>query len=85
MSELESDLNTDLTLVEAAKAIRMSERWVRQQIKLGEAGDGPFVEHIKRGHKILFTREQVEKLRLLHATKPPVAESMTTGKKRKSA
>jgi hypothetical protein len=76
----------DYTLKEAALAIRMSDRWLREQIKVGEKGDGPFVEHTKRGHKILFTEDQLEKLRRLHAKAPAVtAESITTGKKRRAS
>lgn len=81
----------DYTLKEAAAAIRMSDRWLRQQIKDGEdpEKDAPFIEHTKRGHKLLFTEDQLESLRELHAKKPAavVAESITTGrsKSRKSA
>lgn len=75
----------DATLKEAADAIRMSDRWLRQRIKDGEKGDGPFIEHTKRGHKILFTPDQLENLRTLHAQKPAAPESITTGKKRKTA
>ena len=71
-------LEPDYTLTEVAKALRMSPRWVRDRIR----EDG--VEHTRRGHKIVFTAEQVEKLRTAHAT-TPVVESMTTGRKRRSA
>ena len=75
-----SDLTTadqDLTLVEAAAVIRMSERWLRGQIKDG------LVEHERRGHKIFFTPAQVDKLRTSN-TVTPVAQSITTGRKRKA-
>jgi hypothetical protein len=78
----------DHTLEEAAAAIRMSSRWLRQQIRNGEdaeKADAPFIEHTKRGHKILFTDDQLEKLRGLHAKAPAAAESITTGRKRRSA
>lgn len=80
-----TDPGKDYTLLEAAKAIRMSDRWLRQQIKDGEKGEGPFVEHTKRGRKILFTDEQMAKLRDLHAQKPAVVASITTGRKRRSS
>jgi hypothetical protein len=73
-----SDNQPDLTLNEAADVIRMSERWLRQQIKDG------LVECERRGHKIFFTPSQVEKLR--HSfTVRPAAQSITTGRKRKAS
>lgn len=78
----EQRLAEDFTLVEAAKAIGMSGRWLRQQIKDGEAGEGPFIEHTRRGHKIMFTEDQVEKLRAAHKRVAPVEQSVTTGRKR---
>lgn len=82
-----TDTSKDHTLKEAAAAIRMSDRWLRQQIKDGENPDksAPFIEHTKRGHKILFTDDQLQALRTLHAQKPAVVESITTGRKRRSA
>jgi hypothetical protein len=66
----------DLNLNEAAAVIRMSERWLREQIKNG------LVECERRGHKIFFTPSQVEKLR--HSfTQRPAAVSITTGRKRR--
>lgn len=85
MNAPENAPERDFTIVEAAKAIRMSDKWVRQQIKRGEKGEGPFVEHTKRGHKILFTEDQLEKLRRLHAKEPAAPASITTGRKRRSA
>lgn len=68
----------DLTLKETANVIRMSERWLRQQISDG------LVECERRGHKIFFTPSQVEKLR--HSfTVRPAARSITTGRKRKAS
>lgn len=74
----------DYTLVEAAEVIRMSDRWLRQQIKDGQDPEksAPFIEHTKRGHKILFTEDQLAALRTLHAKKPAAPESITTGRKR---
>lgn len=72
-----TDLPKDYTLDEVAEALGMSTRWVRERIKEG-------AEHIRYGHKIRFTAEQVEKLRAAHI-KAPAAESITTGRKRKSA
>lgn len=68
-------LTKDYTLDEVAEALRMSTRWVRDRIK----HDG--AEHTRRGHKIVFTAEQVEKLRASHA-KAPVEQSITTGRKK---
>lgn len=68
----------DLTLKEAAGVIRMSDRWLRQQI-----ADG-LVECERRGHKIFFTPSQVEKLR--HSfTQRTATQSITTGRKRKAS
>lgn len=76
-------LNRDYTLEEVATAIRMSTRWIRDQIKAGENGEGPVVEHTRRGHKIRFTAEQVEKLRAAHAKAPVIDLPVTTGRKKK--
>lgn len=69
------DQQPDLTLKETAAVIRMSERWLRQQIKDG------VVECEKRGHKIFFNPAQVEKLRQSF-TKNATPLSITTGRKR---
>lgn len=74
----------DYTLTETAQALRVSTRWVRDRIKAGDKGEGPFVEHIRRGNKIMFTAAQLEKLRATDAKTPPVVESITTGKKRRT-
>ena len=71
-------IDRDYTLDEVAEALRMSTRWVRDRIR----HDG--AQHVRRGHKILFTAEQVEALRTQHI-KAPVVEAVTTGKKRKTA
>lgn len=70
-------LRPDHTLDEVAKSLRMSTRWVREQIKNG-------AEHTRRGHKIMFTDEQVEKLRAAHAAVPSAAP-ITTGRKKRTA
>lgn len=72
----------DYTLAETAKALKVSTRWVRDRIKAGKEGTGAFVEHTRRGNKIMFTASQVEKLRAADAQTPPPVESMTTGRKR---
>lgn len=72
------DLTPDYTLNEVAEALRMSPRWLRERIRV----DG--VEHQRKGHKITFTAEQVEKLRAAH-TQAPVQQPVTTGRKRKTA
>jgi predicted DNA-binding protein YlxM (UPF0122 family) len=71
-----TELAKDYSLAEVAEAIGMSERWIRDRIK----ADG--VEHIRYGHKIRFTTDQVEKLRGRYVQAPAVEESVTTGRKR---
>jgi hypothetical protein len=61
-----------------AASLGMSTRWVRDRIRL----DG--VEHIRLGNRIRFTQAQVEKLRAAH-TQTPAAQSITTGRKKKTA
>ena len=68
------DLEPDYTLQEVADALRMSTRWVRDQIKAG-------AECTRRGRKIRFTRAQVEKLRASYV-QTLVNEPVTTGRKR---
>lgn len=70
-------LEPDYTMVEVADALGMSERWVRARV-----ADG--AEHQRYGHKIRFTEDQVEKLCADHA-KSPTSQSITTGRKKKSA
>lgn len=79
------EIDTDFTLTEAAQKLRISTRWIRNRIKAGEEGTGPFVEHVRRGHKIMFTAEQLEKLRLADLVTAPPTESITTGRKRRTA
>jgi DNA-binding Lrp family transcriptional regulator len=71
------DLRPDFDLDQVAKALGMSPRWVRDRVKDG-------AEHQRYGRKIRFTSEQVEKLRSAH-TKVPVAQSVTTGRKKKTS
>lgn len=75
-------LEPDYTLDEVADALGMSTRWVRDQIRAGEQGTGPHVEHIRRGHKIRFTKEQVEKLRAF-GVRAVINEPVTTGPSKK--
>lgn len=70
-------LAPDYSLAEVAKALGMSERWVRARLKEG-------AEHQRYGHKIRFTPEQVDKLRAQH-TSQPAPVSITTGKKRRAS
>jgi hypothetical protein len=72
-----NDLTPDYDIEQVAAALGMSTRWVRARIKEG-------AEHQRYGHKIRFTPEQVDKLRA-QFTKAPVTESITTGRKRRSA
>lgn len=82
----DDNLEPDYTLTETARALKVSTRWVRDRIKAGKdtSSDAPFVEHIRRGNKIMFTAEQVEKLRAADVQAAPIApvESITTGRKK---
>lgn len=77
----------DYTLTETADALRMSTKTLRKRIKEGmdPESDKPFVEHIRRGNRIMFTPAQVEALRMNGAATAPVEikQSITTGKKRR--
>lgn len=75
-------LDADYTLDEVAEALRVSTRWIRDRIRAGKEGKGAVVEHIRRGHMIRFTAEQVEKLRCLGAVEPTAGEQVTTGRKK---
>lgn len=78
------EVDSDFTLTETAQKLRVSTRWIRDRIKAGDDPESgkPFVEHIRRGHKIMFTAEQIEKLRMADVQSPPVEQSITTGRKR---
>lgn len=79
-------LETDYTLEEVAEALRMSTRWIRERIKDGKEGRGPTIAHERRGHKIVFTGEQVELLRNQFTEgASPVGESITTGRKKRAS
>lgn len=71
-------LAKDYSLAEVAQALGMSTRWVRDRCNLDGAA------HQRYGHKIRFTAEQVDQLRASHV-KHPVEQSITTGRKKKSA
>lgn len=73
-------LEKDYSIEEVAEAIGMSTRWIRGRVNGENAA-----EHIRYGHKIRFTAEQVEKLRATHVKAPAPQQSITTGRKRKSA
>lgn len=75
-------LEADYTLDEVAEALRVSTRWIRDRIRAGKDGNGPVVEHIRRGHMIRFTGDQVEKLRTLGVVEPVAGEQVTTGRKK---
>lgn len=79
-----TDLTKDYTLEEVATALRMSTRWVRDRIKEGKEGKGPVIAHERRGHKIVFTADQVELFRNQFTVTAPRVESITTGKKKAS-
>lgn len=71
-------LDPNYTLAEVAEAMHRSTRWVRDRIR----DDG--VEHLRVGRQIFFTAEQYERFRTSH-TRQPVAQSVTTGRKRKTS
>lgn len=73
-----SELTKDYTLAEVAVALGMSQRWVRDRCNVDGA------EHLRYGHKIRFTAQQVEKLRAAHV-KAPASEAVTTGRKRRTS
>lgn len=89
MNDLPTDapnnLPRDYTLEEVASALRMSTRWVRDRIKAGHAGEGPVIAHERRGHKIVFTADQVEALRNQFTVTPPPSQSITTGRPKRRA
>ena len=68
-------LEDDYTLSEVAAAIKMSERWLRNQIAAGA------IECNRYGHKIRFTAAQVAQLRTDHAA-PVAPTSITTGRRK---
>ena len=80
-------LEPEYTLSEIAKAMRKSERWVRAQIKAGRDGTGPWIEHQGGGpgSPITMTRAQVDAFRAQRTQTAPVAESTTTGRKRRAS
>lgn len=73
-------LERNYSLEEVAEALGMSTRWVRDRIKGDDAA-----EHLRFGHKIRFTAEQVEKLRAKHVQAPAPAGSVTTGRKKRAS
>lgn len=72
-------LEPDYDLEQIAAAVGMSTRWVRDKVKAGAA-------HQRYGNKIKMTAEQVAMLRASHTKVPEqVVESITTGRKKRSA
>jgi hypothetical protein len=78
MSAIEP-LEQDYTLAEAVKALRCSDRWLRDKIKTDK------LPHGRRGHKIVFSASQIEAIRQRYNAATPVEQSITTGRKRKSS
>lgn len=74
---MSDELPRDFTMADVAKALGMSERWVRLQVKEGAV-------HNRYGHKVRFTADQVEMLRA-SKTKNATPQSITTGRKRKAS
>lgn len=71
-------LPRDYTLPEAAAALRCSPRWLRDKIK------SDHLPHGKRGHKFVFSVEQVEAIRQRYIVQP-LEQSVTTGRKRRTS
>lgn len=71
-------LPQDFTLPEAAAALRCSPRWLRDKIKADN------LPHGKRGHKFVFSPEQVEAIRHRYSVQP-VDQSITTGRKKRAS
>lgn len=71
----DAGLERDFTLEEVTQALGMSERWIRARLAEG-------AEHQRYGHKIKFTKTQVQKLRASFTKGSPTKESVTTGTKR---
>lgn len=78
MTDETTPLPRDYTLTEAADALRVSTRWLRDRIKADK------LPHGKRGHKIVFSGEQVEAIRKRY-TAQPIEQSITTGRKKKAS
>ena len=75
-----TNLPIDYTLEEVSSSLRMSTRWIRDKVK------GRPDLHTRRGHKIIFTAEQVEKLRSLSdAPAVSVDDQVTTGRKKRAS
>ena len=70
-------LEQDYTLLEAAKALRCSTKWLRTKVKEDK------LPHGRRGHKIVFSLDQIKAIRARYNTAPPVEQSITTGPKNK--
>lgn len=83
--ENEVTLEPEYNLTEIAEALRMSTRWVRDRIKAGKEGTGPFIEHQRNGKKITMTATQVDKLRAVHTQAAPVEQSITTGRRKRAS
>lgn len=73
------NLERDYTVDEVAEALGMSTRWVRDRVNQDGA------EHLRYGHKIRFTAEQVEALRRSHTKAPVKSQPVTTGRKKRSS
>lgn len=72
-----TQLARDYTLTEVADALGMSTRWLRGRIKDDR------LAHLRYGHTIKFTAEQVDAIRNRY-TAEPVEQSVTTGRKRRT-
>lgn len=70
-------LEPDYDLDQIAEAVGMSTRWVRDRVKDGAA-------HQRYGRKIKMTAAQVTQLRAQH-THAPVEQSITTGRRKRTA
>lgn len=77
-------LEREYDLSEIAEMLGMSTRWVRQRIRAGEEGTGPFFEHQRWGRKITMTEAQIVTLRASVVQAPPPPQSIATGRKPRS-
>ena len=75
----DTNLPRDYSLEEVAESLGMSTRWLRGRIKLDE------LEHLRYGHKIRFSSEQVDQIRARYTKGPDPQQPVTTGRKKRTA
>lgn len=70
-------LEQDYTIKQVAEALQMSEGWVRKRVWEGAA-------HQRYGHKIAFTRAQVDALRASFES-APTTQAITATRRRRAS